>query len=249
MSMDEVYTEERNGLTIKIIHDPDAQNPFEDWDGNPPIAVTNERSINEYATQYGNVNEVPFLTMDQIVANAAKLNDLVGAWELDMESLPEDQINEHIAETVEYLSDRERLNTLCSLYNMAGQPALVKSIHGYSQGDYAEVLAVATPAFQEACGNEAGYWDDPQKLAPSIQLFSDWCYGNVYGYSVEDENGEGIDSCWGFFGDYDGEYSALSEAQSAVDSYVANQHDKHIEQVKTWIKNRVPFQYRTMEAI
>jgi hypothetical protein len=249
--MDQIYTEEYKGLTINIIHDTDVQNPFEDWDCNPPIAVNSayNRSIDEYATQYGNVNSVPFLSEDQIIANADALRELVGAWELNMDGdSVEDQVNEHIGEYIEYsCSDRERLEALCELYNMAGQPALLKSVHGSCQGDYAEVLAVATPEFQKACGNDEGFWNDPQSLAPSIQLFEDWAFGNVYGYQVEDAEGEDVDSCWGFYGDYDGEYSALSEAKSAVDSHVAHQQKQHIEQVKTWIKNRVPFQYR-MEA-
>lgn len=54
----------------------------------------------------------------------------------------------------------------------------------------------------------------------SIQLFEDWAFGNVYGYEVLDANGENIDSCWGFFGDYDTPYSALSEAKSAADGHI-----------------------------
>ena len=78
----------------------------------------------------------------------------------------------------------------------------------------------------------------------SIQLFEDWAFGNVYGYEVLDADGENIDSCWGFFGDYDVPYSALSEAQSAADGHIERARKDRLEQVKTWIKNRVPLQYR-----
>ena len=42
--------------------------------------------------------------------------------------------------------------------------------------------------------------------------------GNVYGYEVVDQNGEQVDSCWGFVGDYDDE-GPLVQARLFVDSY------------------------------
>ena len=34
-----------------------------------------------------------------------------------------------------------------------------------------------------------------------MESFTDWCNGNCFGYVLEDESGEEIDSCWGFIGD------------------------------------------------
>lgn len=34
-----------------------------------------------------------------------------------------------------------------------------------------------------------------------LDVFNDYVGGNTYGYSLKDETGEEIDSCWGFFGD------------------------------------------------
>ena len=34
-----------------------------------------------------------------------------------------------------------------------------------------------------------------------VKEYDDYLTGNVYGYELEDENGEFVDSCWGFFGD------------------------------------------------
>lgn len=51
-------------------------------------------------------------------------------------------------------------------------------------------------------------------LRNEVQTFSDYVSGAVYGYVVEDENGNQIDSCWGFIGDYDG--YCLTEARSAA---------------------------------
>jgi hypothetical protein len=154
-----------------------------------------------------------------------------------------DSINDQISEYVYDLGDSDRLDVLCDLYNMAGMPAVVKSVHGYSQGDYAEVLAVATPEFQEACGNDSDF-DWIPSLESSIQLFGDWAFGNVYGYQVEDANGEEIDSCWGFYGDYDAPFGAVHEAEAAINWHIACDKKDRIEKIKTWIRNRVPLHHR-----
>lgn len=249
----EVYTEEYKGLTINIMYEDQPQNPFEDWDCEPPLAVYSDRNITEYATGYGEVNSVPTLTREQIKANLSAILSL-----LDIKNLFEvrqykgdDQYSYDLIECVNYalgnavddLGDSDRLDVLCDLYNMAGMPAVCSDVHGSCQGDWAKVLAVATPEFQEECGNgEAFDWEE--SLKSSIQLFEDWAFGNVYGYEVLDAEGEHVDSCWGYFGDYDADYGALSEAKSAADHHIEQARKSHFEQVKTWIKNRVPLAYR-----
>lgn len=50
-------------------------------------------------------------------------------------------------------------------------------------------------------------------LRAEIAIYHDYLNGNVYGFTVE-QDGEEIDACWGFFGDYHG--YCLKEARSAV---------------------------------
>ena len=249
--MYEVHREEKDGYTIRIVQDEDAPCPWKDWDCEPSLAVYSDRDITEYG-QYGDVNTAPALTREQILANKGMLFELLDVsswfelrdrWYSDMT----DTVNNRIDEALNDLNNSDRLEALCDLYNAVGIPAVCKSIRGYSQGDYAEVLAVATPEFQKACGNASDY-DWHKGLEGSIQLFADWCYGNVYGYIVEDSEGEEIASCYGFYGDYDAPYVALHEAESAVNWEVAQNKKRHLEQVKTWIKNRVPL-YARREAI
>lgn len=57
-----------------------------------------------------------------------------------------------------------------------------------------------------------------KSLIQEVKTYDDYITGNVYGYVIEDKNGNNIESCWGFLGYYDGEYGALSEAKSVVDS-------------------------------
>lgn len=48
-----------------------------------------------------------------------------------------------------------------------------------------------------------------------IETWNDYLSGNVYGYVIEDAQGNTIDSCWGYYGDYD--KNALIEARSIVE--------------------------------
>lgn len=66
-----------------------------------------------------------------------------------------------------------------------------------------------------------------EEFASEVKLYSDWADGNCHGYIITDQNGDEVDSCWGFIGDdayangivdYTGE---LHECQfSDVDEYL-----------------------------
>lgn len=254
MNNDIVHTEQFNGYTINILLDTDAQNPFDDWDCNPPLVVDAlyNTGVDCYAKQYGDANSIPSLTREQIIANKSLIFDLfdVSSWFALREVRQytdvnfAETLNDELSNILHGMSNFERLEALCSLYNACGIPAVVSSVSGHSQGDYAKVLAVATPEFQEACGNGADY-DWIESLKGSIELFGNWAFGNVYGYQVLDANDEEIDSCWGFYGDYDKPFGAVHEAQAAINWHITYESKRRIEQIKTWIRAKVPFQYRT----
>lgn len=247
--MDIVHTEEFNGFTINIMPDMGAANPFEAWDCEPPIAVDAlyNNGIDEYATGYGNVDAFDWLTRKQIIEHKELILDVLGydSWRSAVRGsfYVEKDVEAYIRECLGNLDDSERLEALCSLYNACGIPAVLKGVTGYSQGDSADVLAVATPEFQEACGNGSDF-DWIESLKGSIQLFEDWAFGNVYGYQVLDADGEEVDSCWGFYGDYDNPFGAVHEAQAAINWRIACDKKERIEQIKTWIRNRVPLHHR-----
>ena len=93
-------------------------------------------------------------------------------------------------------------------------------------------------------------------LGGEVETYDNFLTGQVYGYVVEDQEGEHIDSCWGFYGykseswDY-----MLSEAKSMVDwrieeserekqEYIKRHVAWHTERVKQWIRSNVPLVYR-----
>jgi len=60
-----------------------------------------------------------------------------------------------------------------------------------------------------------------------VETFSDYLEGNVCGFVVEDDDGEHVDSCWGFYGT-EGQKEAMSEAKGIVDG-LADERDQYNE--------------------
>jgi len=65
--------------------------------------------------------------------------------------------------------------------------------------------------------------------------------GNIVGFIVDDA----IDSCWGFYSVED----AIEEAKNSIDWMIKDAKEKHCKQLKTWIKNKVPFYVRKSLSI
>lgn len=59
-----------------------------------------------------------------------------------------------------------------------------------------------------------------KQLENSVNLLNDYVSGDVYGYVIEDTEGEVLDSCYGYYGDY--VENALKEARSCAEWHVKN---------------------------
>lgn len=76
-------------------------------------------------------------------------------------------------------------------------------------------------------------------LQAEVEIYDQWLRGDMWGYIVKDMDSI-YDSCYGFYGyDY-----CLDEAKSIVNHYIARERKQHIEQVKSWLRNKVPLIYR-----
>ena len=93
-----------------------------------------------------------------------------------------------------------------------------------------------------------------RSLEEEIEIFDSYCKGEVYGFVVEDEEGEHIDSCYGYYGD-EGMKDAISEAKDTIDSVlkaremeeIKHRRDalkKHIAKRKQEIKHHAPLYAR-----
>jgi len=81
-------------------------------------------------------------------------------------------------------------------------------------------------------------------IESQVKSIDRYLTGQVYGFVAEDKDGEQIDSCWGFYNDYDDEYM-IGEAKSSIDYHLKEKGKERINKLKTLIKNRVPLDKRS----
>jgi len=239
-------TIEYRGYSIEIHRDEYPANPFEEWDCEPPMVVLYGRyEKSEYWLEL----TAPTLTEEQIKGSLPAIKGALGitggllAFCTDYAysyrgnyANATDLFNDAIGEYVTQQSDCDKMETLADLYNAIGVPALCTSVQGYSQGDYAELLIVCTPEYQKRIGTKLTL----ESLRATADLYAAWAYGDVYGYQVPSID----ESCWGFYGPDHKDSGLLEYAQNAIDCHIERTRRARIEQIKVWIKNRVPLQYR-----
>lgn len=96
-------------------------------------------------------------------------------------------------------------------------------------------------------------------LQGEIKTFDQYLTGDVYGFNIyeldeDGEEGDSVDSYWGYFGD-DGIEQLIDECKGTIDFTIKRNEEKEIERrkmmikshgsyLKTMIKNRVPFYIR-----
>lgn len=59
------------------------------------------------------------------------------------------------------------------------------------------------------------------RLVSEVGVYNKYLSGEIYGYNIEDVNGELVESCWGFFDEV--EY-IVGECQSAIDHHISEQY-------------------------
>jgi len=244
-------TTEYRGYTITAIYDESPMNPFDDWDTEPPLYVAGTDKIKN---EYGLDLSIPELTRDQIRKNLPAILEYLEyptLWAAIFEEYPiryrddiPTMINEMLSEYADGLYETDRMEMVAKLYAWQGIESLVTSRAGSSQSDYVEILIVATPEWIQKVG--AATETIQQQLKNAADLYGYWAFGDCYGYTVTDPEGEFIDSCYGFYGDHD-KSGLLDAATDTVDFDIQHQKQKRFDTIKTMIRNRVPLHYR-MEA-
>lgn len=225
------------GYRIRAEQDTCASNPFEDQDGNWPIMVYYDRTLTDYDKVKGVSTDAPLyrFTDVQLVFDQKAIGSILDVSRADFDSYlaltddcdtceaPKwitdvDMLRQAFDDALDNVYKSDRLGTYKLLYDLLGIPAYLTTSRGYSQGDWAEVLVVATPEAQAEFGCKEVTEKD---LEATADLYGAWAWGDVYGYIVEkpvfDEDGEIEEweevpdgSCWGYYGN-DHDESGLEE--------------------------------------
>lgn len=200
---------EYKGLRIRAIQDTDAQNPFEDMDGNWPISVRlPDRHGREFADYDSKVpghsvrNPVARFSVPQIVHWQVHIAKLFGSTVKEVLDehfnnedntnycLDGDMLHDAFVAELDQVRSSDLFDIIVELYKLLDIPAYATQVTGHCQGDWAEVLVVATPEAQKAFGCPAeGAERTPEEWAKDLeataQLYADWAFGNAFGYVIE----------------------------------------------------------------
>jgi len=84
-------------------------------------------------------------------------------------------------------------------------------------------------------------------LENEVKTYDRYLTGQVYGYTIEDADGNDIDSCWGF---YEEPSDIIKECESIVDRYIEAEHkNRHYPKVEVFVTKGNKFRARIRESI
>ena len=193
---DPVYEEAYQGLTIKIFHDPDAEDPRE-WSNLGTLICWHRRYRLGDSHQF-----------DSPEAFLRDLADVSDQSDLSMAQLRE-------------RADRKAVLLPVFLYDHSGLAMNTIGFHcpwDSGQVGYVYVtLEAVRDEFKVKRVTETLREKADEILRGEIVSYDAYLGGRVYGYVIE-QDGEEIDACWGFVGDY--ELDCLSEARAVVDPLI-----------------------------
>ncbi len=255
---------EYRGFTIRAINDTDCSDPIADRDGHWPMIKGGNRDCNEMI--YDGASGVPVaapldrFTDEQLVHDQKAIADILPYADIFAETgkkwcTDAYELRRLFEDDIGNVDNSHKLATFEALYGLLGIACLNTTARGYCQGDWADLLIVATPeAIKELRPDVT-----PDELAKDMQqqadLWEAWAFGNVWGYVIGkpelDEDGdetgdfEEIEdgSCWGFYGDPS--ESGLEETAIAeIDAHIAYAAKQRQAKLKDLIRNRVPLHLR-----
>lgn len=227
-------------IRVRILHDDSPGNPIEEHDGHWPMLVKQPGSrtfttYNDFC-QFGERGAggttrawplmdawLSWFTDDALVHNQRYLYKLY--------DIPDDDVRavcgriytqdpNEVRQVLDYV-DFDDLDDLEKILEIAGVAHHRETVHGSSQGDWADVLVIAPADLVEFYrGKDVTPEELARDMESQAQLYEDWAFGDCWGYRVEvlpddidpDDADEtdwtepdetGCWSCWGYFGDDD----------------------------------------------
>jgi hypothetical protein len=224
--MDAIHEEEYKGYTIKIERDDNLESPRE-WDNAGKMVC--------WHRNYNLGDEQPRLDPEEWIINFARSNCKVS----DSIYNEEKELTE--AEAWEIIN-KEYIFLPLWLYDHSG--ITISTSHTYPYDDRWDAgqvgwIYISHKDAVKEWGKKLFTKIVEQKvvkyLQGEVETYDDYLTGNVYGYIVENKDGEHVDSCWGFYPGHDGksdyEY-CLSEARSHADWEVEQAEQKKYESAR-----------------
>lgn len=261
------YRAEVSGFVIRAVRDDSPESPWDAWDGQPPLIVYYDRSLEEK----GDVpNPLADMTDSFIARNWRALCKIFDQSPDAAQERKADYGYFKIADAKRELLDEwlddirpsrysghagDYMTALGELCELRGWPSLSTSSHDYCQRDYAELLLIFSPAYAKEIGaawprSAKAKAEARKRLESDAKLWGAWAWGDVYGFAIEsldsdgDPDGDCLDSCFGFYGD-DFAESGLAEAAAESLSYIREERKaKRLAKLKELIRARVPLAAR-----
>lgn len=227
----ELENYQAHGCTVSIQYDDSPANPWEAWDSQPPLMA-----YSDHQSTYGDFPDLAALINKkwhklksqlhidgQTLHTAQKIEarDCGITLTEAREQVIDDLVNQ-VQHPHSYNDAREQFDILSAIYEAHGITCLNACRRGHSQGDFVRLFIALTPDWLKATGCKKA--DADKILKSSADLYAAWAFGDVYGYTVTDKNGDDVDSCWGFYGDEglkDGKFEAESAAEHHSQSEAA----------------------------
>jgi hypothetical protein len=254
------------GLTIRAVHDSHPENPWDAMDGNIPVAVYSDRSSNDPDCLLANPLRLFSDTLLRRhmgkVLQAFAAYDVRGAWGARIDSDASHYVTQEakerqrdyggsltdhkrdlIDECYDSLRTPDQMEVAAELYGILGIPAYATSSNGYCQGHYADLLFVATPEWCKAMGIDAKRHDWSADFESAKRLWASWAWGDCYGFVIESDTGETLDSCFGFYGapdDRDDWSGIQAAAKESADYILKTAKGRRLQALRTCIANRIP---------
>lgn len=246
---------------VRAVRDDHPENPFKSWDSHWPMIVDYQGRGHRFDT-YDNCkgasldDPIARFTDGQLIKHQGAIIAAMDGDAADFATHKRDYrsdynsmaalIRDYCSDALQAVSDSDKLATFAALYDLLRIPNLCTSSHGYSQGDYAELLIVATPEAQSEFGWKAGR-PATSDMEGQANLYSAWAWGDVYGVVIERKSGDEwteIDSCWGYYGN-DMDESGLAEVALSVIKYdIADCKAKRGDKLKQLIRANAPLATR-----
>lgn len=206
-------------FTVRLVHDESPVMPWGDQDGLCSLAYAAGREDHLTLHDMGDdiANPLRALSDWQIARNWRAICDALEIdhdshdrearqtakdWNQPLPAARRELFGYEQGERFAFSGARDKLNALAALWKMTGAHVHRGNVNGYCQGDWAEVLLIYTPKASERFGNPwPAKHDVAADLAAQAELLRSWMFGDCWGFVIE-LDGEHVDSCFGFFGDY-----------------------------------------------